>query len=67
MSPQEALRCALAAVWAGADRIDAEAVTDQLADLGFVVVERPEVAPHALRNRELPFASTAGLPKKAVS
>lgn len=40
MTAVEALTEALAAVWSGANDVDAEAVVDQLDDLGFKIVER---------------------------
>lgn len=70
MTRTEALRQALEAVWSGADRVDAEAVMDHLADAGFEVTETPEgrrSAKHRGTFDELPLASTVGLPKKAAS
>jgi hypothetical protein len=64
VNPQELtdLQHALAAVWSGADRLDAEAVADQLADLGWVGLRA--APPRRLEQDPLPLASTRALPKK---
>jgi hypothetical protein len=67
MNRTEALRVALAEVWSGADRIDAEAVLDHLSDQGYEVVQIP-AARRAAEERgtvdELPLASTRPLGKR---
>lgn len=62
MSRTEALQRALAEVWSGADRLDAEAVLDHLMDAGFEVTQMA-AARRAMKERQLPLGSTAGLPK----
>lgn len=59
MSRTEAMQRALAEVYSGADRLDAEAVLDQLSDLEWDVVLRPPA------QEPLPLASTRRMPKKA--
>lgn len=65
VSRTEALRIALERVWDGAERIDAEAVMDHLADQGFELIQMSATRAASRRGNfdELPFASTAGLPK----
>lgn len=61
------LQLALAAVWSGADRLDAEAVADHLEDLGWVGLN-PAPPPLPRREQaELPLASTKGLTRRRSS
>lgn len=64
MSRTEALRVALAEVWSGAQRIDAEAVMDHLADNGFEVVQMPAARKASKQRRIIPPAVTSRLPKR---
>lgn len=59
MTPTEVLQRALAEVYSGADRLDAEAVMDHLTDLGAEVRWVPPA------QEPLPLASTRRMPKKA--
>lgn len=65
MNSTAALHLALTEVWFTAERIDAEAVEDQLADLGYEVTPISEArVAEKERFRELRDASTSGLAKR---
>lgn len=67
MNRTVALERALAEVYSGAGRLEAEAVLDHLMDQGFEVTQMA-AARRAMKQRaELPFVSTRGLPKRRSS
>jgi hypothetical protein len=70
MSRTEALQVALAAVWSGADELDAEAVLDHLADQGFDVVDMSAKRAASKRgafDEVPPAASTQSLSKRRTA